>query len=57
VLRWEYRPGSALFLVWQQRRSASFERGDFDLARDARGLLDAPASHIFIVKMNYWLNL
>lgn len=21
VLRWEYRPGSALFLVWQQQRS------------------------------------
>jgi hypothetical protein len=20
VLRWEYRPGSALFLVWQQER-------------------------------------
>jgi hypothetical protein len=57
VLRWEYRPGSALFVVWQQRRSASFERGDFDLRRDTRGLLDAPPSNIFLVKLSYWLNL
>jgi hypothetical protein len=57
VMRWEYRPGSAIFLVWQQRRSASFERADFDLRRDARGLLDSPPSNIFLIKASYWLNL
>src|ERR1044071_1769989 len=35
VLRWEYRPGSTLFFVWQQQRSASESFGDFAFGRDA----------------------
>ncbi|MDE2834808.1 MAG: DUF5916 domain-containing protein [Bacteroidota bacterium] len=31
VLRWEYRPGSTLYLVWSQSRSSSDELGAFDL--------------------------
>jgi hypothetical protein len=57
VLRWEYRPGSSLFLVWQQRRSETFARGDFDLMRDSRALFDAPPNNIFVIKASYWLNL
>jgi hypothetical protein len=55
VLRWEYRPGSTLFLVWQQQRSGSSAEGTFDLTRD-RGLLfrDRPVN-IFQLKINYWL--
>ncbi|HEV2146077.1 MAG TPA: DUF5916 domain-containing protein [Longimicrobiaceae bacterium] len=56
VLRWEYRPGSTLFLVWQQLRSGSQPFGDFDLGRDAGGILDEPARNIFLVKMTYWLS-
>src|SRR5207249_9824008 len=29
VLRWEYRPGSAVFLVWQQSRNEEQPFGDF----------------------------
>jgi hypothetical protein len=57
VLRWEYRPGSTLFVVWQQARSATLDFGDFDLGRDAGGLFGAPADNVFVVKLNYWLNL
>jgi hypothetical protein len=57
VLRWEYRPGSTLFLVWQQRRSAYRSFGDFDLARDRSDLVDLHPDNVFIVKMNYWLGV
>ncbi|MEJ2502784.1 MAG: DUF5916 domain-containing protein, partial [Gemmatimonadota bacterium] len=57
VLRWEYRPGSTLFLVWQQRRSEYRNFGDFDLARDRSDLVDLHPDNVFILKMNYWLGV
>jgi len=57
VLRWEYRPGSTVFLVWQRRQSDRALLGDFDFGRDAGALFDAPADDRFIVKVNYWLGL
>ncbi len=57
VLRWEYRPGSTLFLVWQRRQSDAVIRGDFDFGRDVGALFGAPANNRFIVKLNYWLGL
>jgi hypothetical protein len=57
VLRWEYRPGSTLFLVWQRRQSDEVIRGDFDFGRDVGALLRAPSDNRFIIKLNYWLGL
>jgi hypothetical protein len=66
VFRWEWRPGSTLFLVWQQSRSetlnalgtdASFQRvGHFDISRDARDLFGLQPDNLFMVKITYWLN-
>ena len=56
VLRWEYRPGSALFVVWQQSRSGSLDDGDLRLRRDVRGLWrDDDRTNTFLVKLSYWL--
>jgi hypothetical protein len=57
VLRWEYRPGSTLFLVWT-RSSSHFGQfiGDFALARDADALFAADSDNIFLVKVNFWFN-
>ncbi|MFW6205669.1 MAG: hypothetical protein ACOC5I_00385, partial [Gemmatimonadota bacterium] len=55
VLRWEYRPGSTLFLVWQQQRYDRRSFGDLDLARDRADMVDIDPDNVFIVKMNYWL--
>jgi hypothetical protein len=54
VVRWEYRPGSALFFVWQQERSdfLPFE-GDFRTGRDTREIFGRPAN-VFLVKATYW---
>ncbi len=57
VLRWEYRPGSTIFLVWQQNRSDEVGIGDFDFGRDAAALFAAAAENVFILKVNYWLGL
>jgi hypothetical protein len=57
VLRWEYRPGSTIFFVWQRQQSQSVALGDFDLGRDTGALFGLPADNRFIVKMNYWLGL
>jgi hypothetical protein len=57
VLRWEYRPGSAVFLVWQQSRSETEPFGDFDFSRDFRALLDNGPENIFAIKATYWLGI
>jgi hypothetical protein len=57
VLRWEYRPGSTVFLVWQRAQDHEASDGDFDFSRDARELFGAAADDRFIVKVNYWLGL
>ncbi|MET0398708.1 MAG: DUF5916 domain-containing protein, partial [Longimicrobiaceae bacterium] len=54
VVRWEYRPGSTLFLVWQQQRSGEELFGDFDLSRDAPDVFRQRPQNIFVVKMSYW---
>lgn len=58
VLRWEWRPGSTMYLAWQQSRSSSLVppsdgAGDFDFGRDRRGLFSAP-DNIFLLKVSYW---
>lgn len=54
VLRWEYRPGSTLFLVWQQQRAESHAFGDFSLSRDSGGVFDPRPDNIFLLKVSYW---
>ena len=57
VLRWEYRPGSSLFVVWQQGREENAPHGDFRFGRDFGDVFGVPASNVFLVKFWYWLIL
>ncbi|MFL5583128.1 MAG: DUF5916 domain-containing protein [Gemmatimonadaceae bacterium] len=58
VVRWEYRPGSALFLVWQQGRELYDPRAyDFEFRRDARHLFGLHPDNTLLVKASWWLNL
>ena len=57
VLRWEYRPGSALYVVWQQGREDTLSSGQFRFRRDFGSLLDIPGTNVFLVKLSWWLNL
>jgi hypothetical protein len=55
VLRWEYRPGSTLYLVWQQDRREAEAIGDRIGIRDMFGSLSAPGNNFFAVKVAFWL--
>ena len=59
VFRWEYRPGSTLFLVWSQSRSQKFDVIDpsFDPWSGMWNAFGDEGNNIFLVKMNYWLGL
>jgi hypothetical protein len=57
VLRWEYRPGSTLFVVWARSGSSELTHGGIDFGRDTEALFRGPAENIFLVKVNYWLGL
>ncbi|HEY2934634.1 MAG TPA: DUF5916 domain-containing protein [Acidobacteriota bacterium] len=54
VWRWEYRPGSTMYLVWTQSRSDSENIGKFNLGRSFGRLWDARGDNIFLVKLTYW---
>jgi hypothetical protein len=56
VYRWEYRPGSTLYVVWTQSREDYVPNmGTFDYTRDRDALFAAHPDNIFLVKVNYWL--
>jgi hypothetical protein len=56
VFRWEYRPGSTLFLVWSQGRDDFKDReGNVGYGDDLRGLFSLPSQDTFLVKVSYWL--
>lgn len=55
VLRWEYRPGSTLFLVWQQNRAGSSERGDLVGLGDLFGGFSEVGTNFFAIKATFWL--
>ncbi len=57
VFRWEYRPGSTLFLVWQQARSGQAAVGDFSFRRDFGAIFDNPATNVLAVKLSYWMGV
>jgi hypothetical protein len=57
VVRWEYRPGSTLFFVWQQGRDSREANGEFRAARDYRDLFRAHPDNTLLIKASYWFNL
>jgi len=58
VLRWEYRPGSTIFVVWtRSSQLPSLTRGQIDFSEDASAIFRGPSANIFLIKVNYWLGL
>ena len=57
VLRWEYMPGSTLFLVWTQAREYSDNLGTFDLDHDMDYLFDTVPGNTFLVKASYRISM
>ncbi len=57
VFRWEYRPGSTMFVVWTHGRQQS-DDGSVrqSWSRDYRDLFEAHPNNTFLIKLAYWLN-
>ena len=55
VMRWEFRPGSALYVAWNENRAEEVPLGDFRLSRDFRAIPNAQSHDVFLVKVTYWL--
>ena len=53
VLRWEYKPGSTLFLVWSQTRDHYKNEGFLDVYQDAYDLFSQKAHNVFMLKFTY----
>ena len=57
VFRWEYRPGSTLFVVWSQgRRGSTGVEGTQGFRGDLSDLFDLRPDNSFLVKLSYWIN-
>jgi hypothetical protein len=57
VARWEYRPGSTLYLVWEHTRSDYGARHMPAWGSNLERMFGLPASNVFMVKLNYWFDL
>jgi hypothetical protein len=57
VVRWEYRRGSTIFLVWSQGRTSSISDGRFKCWEDLDQLFGTKAHNVFLIKLNYWFSL
>ncbi len=55
VLRWEWRAGSTLYVVWQQDREGSEVLGTRVGFDDAFRSTTAPGSNIFLIKTSFWI--
>jgi hypothetical protein len=56
VLRWEYKPGSALYVVWQQGRNGREPYWNDSFHENWNALWSAPADNVFLVKLSYWFS-
>lgn len=56
VLRWEYRAGSTMYLVWQQQRLNETLMDDFGTRRAMGSLLEGDGNNVFVLKWNYRFN-
>ncbi len=57
VVRWEYLPGSTLFLVWSQGRTSTGSNGMFAYGEDMNQLFSVDPHNVFLIKFSYWFSL
>jgi hypothetical protein len=57
VLRWEYRPGSAVYLVWSQGRTGDDENGNFHFTRNMNQLFRIYPQNIILLKVSYRISV
>jgi hypothetical protein len=54
IFRWEWRPGSTMYLVWTEQRDDDRHPGEFRLRRDLGSTFSAPGDDVLMFKLAYW---
>ncbi len=57
VVRWEYSPGSTLFLVWTQGRTGYAQDGNYSFRNNMEDLFSVYPHNVFLIKYNRWFSL
>ena len=57
VARWEYKPGSTIYLVWTHGRSEYEQASDLSINHGFRRLLDVHPQNVFLLKYSYWFEI
>lgn len=57
VVRWEYIPGSTMYLVWTQGRTETSSLGDFSFREGMRDLFSLHPHNVFLIKFSYCFQL
>jgi hypothetical protein len=57
VGRWEFRPGSTLYLVWTNTRFADSSQEDQSVWKSFGNIMDVKSENVFMVKFSYWFSL
>ncbi|MEJ5263915.1 MAG: DUF5916 domain-containing protein [Bacteroidales bacterium] len=57
VFRWEYRPGSVVYFVWANQMNNSDAPYQSSLSASLKDLFSTTGTNIFMVKVNYYLNI
>jgi hypothetical protein len=57
VARWEYIPGSAVYLVWSQGRMGDDNVGTPNIGQDMRNLFSIKPHNVFLVKLTYRISI
>jgi hypothetical protein len=56
VARWEWKPGSSLYVVWSQGRTGSLAAWDPSLASNWNALWRTSPDNVFLIKLSYWFS-
>jgi hypothetical protein len=54
VARWEWKPGSSVYVVWSQGRTASVPYWDDSFGDNWSALWGTRPDNVFLVKLSYW---
>jgi hypothetical protein len=57
VLRWEYLPGSTVYLVWSQARLGSRGSYQSSFGDNFNNTFGIPADNVVLLKVSYWLSM
>lgn len=57
VARWEFRPGSTLYLVWNSSKFSYKYSDDYSVTNTYKDIFNVGSSNVFMIKFNYWFSL